>query len=237
MDTKPGKSSFGILRSIKRLIFEDGDTGYSLPEKNIPAPPVTKAPDPVTVITPTPVAPKAEPAGDLQAEDLKEMKLKVLDLLEKLNEDGLDFFEVWNAAAEMGTIDAVSIKAAYTSLKYVDKSLSKDKLLSSGRNYAVRIQEVIDQDVVQKENQKQGIQSGLVREKQSLQKEVTDLNAKISELQKQLEEKEQAYKNLDGKYDKQLKDIEQKIHTGKTAVKEVVGDIEKAISIIEQNIN
>ncbi|UZJ66222.1 hypothetical protein OKW96_09230 [Sphingobacterium sp. KU25419] len=54
------------------------------------------------------------------------MKLKVLGILERLNEQGLDFFEVWNAAAAMGKVDENTIKAAYTSLKYVDNTLTKE---------------------------------------------------------------------------------------------------------------
>lgn len=236
MDTKPGKSSFGILRNIKRLIFEDehvAPTGAPAPAPVIPV----KTPESVAVTPVVPVYVQPVHSETAQGNDLKEMKGKVLDLLEKLNEDGIDFFEVWNAAADMGTIDATSIKAAFTSLKYVDKSLTKEKLLNSGRNYAARIKEVIAQDVVQKENQKQGIQNNLVREKQSLEKEIGDLKAKIADLQQQLSAKEQSYKTLDGSYDSQLTDIDQKIRTGKAAVTEVVGDIEKALSIIEQNIN
>ncbi|MBO9592420.1 MAG: hypothetical protein J7599_05875 [Niabella sp.] len=237
MDTKPGKTSFGILRNIRRLIFEDEHVEPTGTPAPTPVAPV-KTPEPVAVppVVPVyvqPVSTETVPGTD----DLKEMKGKVLDLLEKLNEDGIDFFEVWNAAADMGAIDATSIKAAFTSLKYVDKSLTKEKLLKTGRNYAARIQEVIAQDVVQKENQKQGIQNNLVREKQSLEKEIQDLKAKIADLQQQLAAKEQSYKTLDGTYDSQLTDIDQKIRTGKAAVTEVVGDIEKALSIIEQNIN
>ncbi|MCF3110156.1 hypothetical protein LL912_15340 [Niabella sp. CC-SYL272] len=236
MDTKPGKTSFGILRNIRRLIFEDEHAAPTATPASAPVTPV-KTPEPVAVTPVVPVYVQPVDTATVPGTDLKEMKGKVLDLLEKLNEDGIDFFEVWNAAADMGTIDATSIKAAFTSLKYVDKSLTKEKLLKTGRNYAARIQEVIAQDVVQKENQKQGIQNNLVREKQSLEKEIQDLKAKIAELQEQLAAKEQSYQTLDGSYDAQLTDIDQKIRTGKAAVTEVVSDIEKALSIIEQNIN
>ncbi|WP_300602811.1 hypothetical protein [Niabella sp.] len=236
MDTKPGKTSFGILRNIKKLIFEDEHVESTGTPDPAPVTPV-KTPEPVAATPVVPVYVQPVHTASMPGTDLKEMKGKVLDLLEKLNEDGIDFFEVWNAAADMGTIDATSIKAAFTSLKYVDKSLTKEKLLKTGRNYAVRIQEVIAQDVAQKENQKQGIQNNLVKEKQSLEKEIQDLKAKIADLQQQLAAKEQSYKTLDGAYDSQLTDIDQKILIGKAAVTEVVTDIEKALSIIEQNIN
>ncbi|MGJ7030755.1 hypothetical protein [Niabella hirudinis] len=229
MDIKPGKNSSGILRNIKRLIFEDDETVHEEPGE--PAPPPSVPVKPVTVYA------RPAEAGAAPGSDLKEMKARVLELLEKLNEEGIDFFEVWNAAADMGTIDAGSIRAAFTSLKYVDKSLTKERLLSSARNYAAKIQGVIDQDVAQKQNQKQTVQDNLVKEKQLLEREIGELETKIKELQRKLSEKQQSYKALDGKYDGQLKDIDQKISLGRSAVNEVVHDIQQAISIIEQNIN
>ncbi|SDC85824.1 hypothetical protein [Niabella drilacis] len=235
MDTKPGKSSSGILRNIKRLIFEDEGTSHEEFREPAPVPPVLPAqkPEPVSV----PVYTKPVDTGAVPGGDLKEMKGRVLELLEKLNEEGIDFFEVWNAAADMGTIDAVSIKAAFTSLRYVDKSLTRDRLLSSARKYAAKIQEVIDQDVAQKQGLKQTVQSNLVNEKQQFEKEMNELETKIRDLQNQLSSKQQSYKELDSKYEDQLKDIDQKISVGRVAVNEVVSDIQKAIAIIEQNIN
>ena len=137
-DTKRGS---GILNSLKKLIFEDDqpqqnqhpqtpsapapnaipNTPYKEPSYS-PAPPTTgKTPPPIPIT-----------AND-GTTDLKEMKLKVYAILEKLNEQGVDFFEVWNAAAAMGKVEENTLKAAYTSLKFVDSSLSKEKLIATAQ--------------------------------------------------------------------------------------------------------
>ncbi|HEX7756880.1 MAG TPA: hypothetical protein VF421_16125 [Niabella sp.] len=233
MDKKP-KAASGILGSLKKLIFEEDrntipvDTPASQPEQQSPLPD--------TVIQST-AAPADSPGTEEPTANTGEMKIRVLDLLEKLNEDGIDFFEVWNAAAAMGTIDATTIKAAFTSLRYVDKSLTKEKLLTTGNNYAVKIKEVIDQDVAQKQKQKTTLQANRVSEKQALQKEVSTLETQIKELQTKLTDQQKKLGTIDSSYDAQLNAIDLKITIGRAAVTEVVTDINHALSIIEKNIN
>lgn len=239
MNKSADKNSSGILKSIKKLIFEDVDitsngsatTNQSTHEIKTDLPTV-KAQEPTlasNIVDDKPV--------QFSTDSSKEMKARVLDILEKLNHQGLDFFEVWNAAAEMGSVDVNSIKAAFTSFKYVDKTLTKEKLLTTGRSYANEIQKIIDQDVAQKLRQKEAAEKSLVNERQAINAEIKGLEDKISELQNNLNQLQRNFKELDGKYDKQLKEIDEKISLGKAAVQEVVHDIEKALNIIENNIN
>lgn len=232
MGEETAKNSFGILNSLKKLIFEDStETTDNLQDR--PLPPI-KAAEPVTNQAQTNLKENVTVIG---VTDVKQMKVKVLGILERMNEPGLDFFEVWNAAAEMGSIDATTIKAAFTSLKYVEKDLNKQKLLATGRNYATELKKVIDQESSQKQQQKQTIENNLVDEKDSLVSEIKSIEQNIADLKTKLQAKEQDLKSINAKYDPQLKDIDQKIALGNAAVNEVIMDIEKALSIIETNIN
>jgi len=232
MGEETAKNSFGILNSLKKLIFEDStETTDNLQDR--PLPPI-KAAEPVTNQAQTNLKENVTVIG---VTDVKQMKVKVLGILERMNEPGLDFFEVWNAAAEMGSIDATTIKAAFTSLKYVEKDLNKQKLLATGRNYATELKKVIDQESSQKQQQKQTIENNLVDEKDSLVSEIKSIEQNIADLKTKLQAKEQDLKSINAKYAPQLKDIDQKIALGNAAVNEVIMDIEKALSIIETNIN
>jgi len=236
MGEETEKNSFGILNSLKKLIFEDStETPGNLQDRpQPPAPASVKMPDPVTNQSQVNLKENVTVIG---VTDVKQMKVKVLGILERMNEPGLDFFEVWNAAAEMGSIDATTIKAAFTSLKYVEKDLSKQKLLVTGRNYATELKKVIDQETSQKQQQKQTIENNLVDEKDSLVNEIKSIEQNIADLKAKLQAKEQDLKSINAKYDPQLKDIDQKIALGNVAVNEVIADIEKALNIIETNIN
>lgn len=234
MNEEKEQNSFGILKSLKKLIFEDGPE----PEAVTPAKPVAAAPEnsiPVAERTTPPPLP-TQFTTDAPAMDVKQMKVKVLEMLEKLNEPGIDFFEVWNAAAEMGNVDASTLKAAFTSLKYVDKSLTKEKLTSSGQRYADELQKVIDRESSQKEQQKQTIEQNLVKEKASLTAEISQLERQLQELQQQLGAKQVYQREINSKYEPQLRDIDNKIAIGKMAVAEVVTDIRNALNLIDSNI-
>ncbi|SEW51808.1 hypothetical protein [Chitinophaga arvensicola] len=234
MNEEKEKNSFGILKSLKKLIFEDGPE----PEAVTPAKPVAAAPEVKVAVadrtTPPPLPPEA--TGNAPVMDVKQMKVKVLEMLEKLNEPGVDFFEVWNAAAEMGNVNEGTLKAAFTSLKYVDKTLTKEKLSTSGERYATELQKVIDRESSQKEQQKQTIEQNLVKEKANLTEEISQLERQLAQLQQQLGEKQIYLKEINSKYEPQLRDIDSKIAVGKTAVAEVISDIRNALNLIDSNI-
>lgn len=237
MSEEPVKSSFGLLRSLKNLIFENSEESSNaelkLPESKQPDNEI-KAPADVTK---NPQTNLTQNTSGLPATDVKQMKVKVLEILEKINEPGLDFFEVWNAAAEMGSVNASSIKAAFTSLKYVDKTLDKNKLINSAERYTSELQKIIDKETTQKQQQKQDIEQSLIREKASLSDEITAIEKNIEELREKLNTKQKDLKEINNKYEPQLRDIDSKIAIGNTAVAEVVADIKNAIAIIETNIN
>jgi len=221
----------GILRSLKKLIFEDS------PEPNPSNPSATETAANTLVVTkhePIDLTPK-NPV--LPETDIKQMKIKVIGMLEKINEPGIDFFEVWNAAAEMGNVEPNNIKAAFTSLKYVDKTLDKNKLLTTGRKYADEIKKVIDKETAQKNEQKQNIEQNLIKEKANLTSEIKSIEQNIADLKEKLLNKQQDLKEINNKYEPGLKEIDNKISIGNIAVNEVINDIEKTLKIIETSIN
>jgi len=236
MSEEPARQSSGLLQSLKKLIFEDSPEP-SVPESSVKSMPPSVETQPIRNVTINPNIDLNQNPTILPLTDVKQMKVKVLEILERLNEPGLDFFEVWNAAAQMGSVDASSIKAAYTSLKYVDKTLDKEKLVTSARKYADSLKTIIDKESSQKQLQKQSIEQNQVSEKANLIIEIESIERNIEQLQQQLNAKQKELKNINSKYEPQLKDIDHKIAIGNTAVTEVINDINTAISIIETNIN
>ena len=120
-DQENNKSS-SILNSLKKLIFTDHQETSS--EERSPSPIKQQNPTPPTItkeytndsernpISNNQLPPAIPITANDGSTDIKKMKLKVLGILERLNEQGLDFFEVWNAAAAMGKVDENTIKAA-----------------------------------------------------------------------------------------------------------------------------
>lgn len=236
MSEGPVNESFGILRSLKKLIFVDSNepAAPEFKQSTVTAAQETKSTENVTKNQQTNLT---QNTSGLPVTDVKQMKVKVLEILEQMNEPGIDFFEVWNAAAEMGSVNAGSVKAAFTSLKYVDKTLDKTKLMTSGQRYSIELKKVIDKETTQKQQQKQNIEQNLISEKARLTDEIGLIEKNITELQEKLSLKQKDLKEINGKYEPQLQDIDHKIAIGNTAVTEVINDINNALGIIEKNIN
>ncbi|MEN5233294.1 hypothetical protein [Sphingobacterium faecium] len=245
-DQENNKSS-SILNSLKKLIFTDHQETSS--EERSPSPTIKQNPTPPTITKEYTTASERNPISDNQqppaipitandgSTDIKQMKLKVLGILERLNEQGLDFFEVWNAAAAMGKVDENTIKAAYTSLKYVDNTLTKEKLKTTGTNYANKLKETIAKETQQKEAEKQKTEQDREFEKTTLNNEIKTLTDSISKLQDDLQKKQVALAQINTKYEPKLKEIEQKISIGNAAVNEVVTDIQTTLAIIDRSIS
>ncbi|MBB6272682.1 hypothetical protein HDF26_003139 [Pedobacter cryoconitis] len=236
MSEEPANKSFGLLKSLKKLIFEDSLEPFVPEVKPMAGQPVVETKTGENV-TKNPQTNLTQNTSALPPADVKQMKVKVLEILERINEPGMDFFEVWNAAAEMGSVNAGSIKAAFTSLKYVDKTLDKDKLVRTGQDYITELQKVIDKETSQKQLQKDSIEQNLIAEKANLTAEIQRLEQNIDELREKLNSRQKELKEINSKYEPQLQDIDAKITIGNTAVAEVITDIKNALNIIETNIN
>lgn len=243
MTDQGNNKSYSILDSLKKLIFtdqEEAQVGNQSPDvqKN-PLPKEIKE-YPTASETKT-VSNQQPPAIPITANDgstdIKQMKLKVLGILERLNEQGLDFFEVWNAAAAMGKVDETTLKAAYTSLKFVDNTLTKEKLKTTGTNYANKLKETIAKETQQKETEKHKAEQDREFEKTTLNNEIKTLTDSIAKLQEDLKKKQITLAQINDKYEPKLKEIEQKIAIGNAAVNEVITDIQTTLAIIERSIS
>lgn len=245
MSNDENKRSSGILSSLKKLIFEDDQTS-PMPASPTPVP---AAPTKEKLNTSTPTYSSAQPitttgktpppipitAND-GSTDLKEMKRKVYAILEESNEQGVDFFEVWNAAAAMGKVEENTLKAAFTSLKFVDSSLSKEKLVATGTNYANKLKETITKESEQKQDEKRRTEQDRTMEIANLNSEIKALTENISKLQDDLQKKQIALRQVNEKYEPKIKEIEQKIAIGNAAVDEVITEINNALHMIKQSI-
>jgi hypothetical protein len=165
------------------------------------------------------------------------MKLKVYQLLESLNKPGVDFFEVWNAAVEMGGANAANLRAAFTSLKFADKSLSKERLLDTGNGYIASLQQVIRTEAQKRADEKAKLNQEKEQVRSSLSTEIRQIEEQIIALQQKLQAKQVERDQVDAKYDPRIQDIDQKIQSGQVSVNEVLAEMQEVMKIIQRDIN
>lgn len=231
----------GILKGLKRVLFtsapdENPNTTYpadpSAQTANKPPLPSPKVADNPVVMTPFPVAPSPE-----MGNDVKDMKLKVYQLLEQMNKPGVDFFEVWNAAVEMGGANANNLKSAFTSLRFADKSLSKSRLIESGNGYVKDLQSVFENESKKRQQEKASIAAEKEQVRTGLTSEIEGIQMQITELQKKMNIQQKKLLSLDENYNPRLLAIEQKINNGSDAVQSVLAEMQQVLQIINKEIN
>ncbi len=166
-----------------------------------------------------------------------EMISKVHGLLESINKPGIDFFELWNAAEAMGSINAQNVNNAYVALKIASgNTLNKEAILDSGKYYADNLKATLENDVKSKMAERDSLTNHKTQTKNVLGQEITDLNNKIADMQKQLQEKNTRLANIEQEFDPKVKEIEQKITIGQTAVQAVVNEINQVLDLVKTNI-
>lgn len=220
--------SGGLFGGLKRLLFKE--------DLSEPAQPV--APATSSQPTPQPVQP---PATITEQETFtgtpdEQMRAKAYQLLESINQPGCDFMEVWNAAEENGGATGANIKSAFNALKYADKSLTKEKVLTSGAYYADELQKALDADIARKTAQRQQLDTEKQQQRQQLSDTVQSIEQQIADLQQSLTDKKNLLAELDNSYAPKITELEQKMSTGKATISAIIQKMRTMLSIVEKEL-
>lgn len=220
----------GFFNGLKKMIFK---------EEDVPLPAQEPEPAPVKVAEPAIVKPQPVSTYDTSAipvEAREDAAKKAYQLIESINQPGVDFFEVWNAVEENGGAQAASLKQAFNTLKFADKTLTKEKLLSSGNYYKNELQKALDNDVQKKNGERAAITNKIRESKETLTAEVHSLEEQVIRLQKTIAEKQAELSNLQAHWQPKLEDIEKKIQTGKHAIEGVISKMQTLLSLAEKEL-
>lgn len=220
----------GFFSGLKKMIFK---------EEEVPLPAQEPGPAPAKAVTPAeaesgPVDNVGAGAAPLEARE--DAAKKAYQLIESINQPGVDFFEVWNAVEENGGPQATSLKQAFNTLKFADKTLTKEKLLSSGNYYKTELQKALDNDIQKKNGEKAAITNKIKDSKETLTAEIHSLEEQVVRLQKTIAEKQAELSNLQAHWQPKLEDIEKKIQTGRHAIEGVINKMQTLLSIAEKEL-
>jgi transposase len=218
----------GILKGLKKVLFHHDDVNAET---------LAQAPDINTKTEKPAVEMSFKEEKTTDTEGFKDMKLRVYQLLENMNKPGVDFFEVWNAAVEMGGANSNNIKSAFTSLKYADKSLDKSRLLESGTAYVKGLKTVIETESLKRLEEKNSLDKEMAQVKSSLESEISSIEHQITSLQEKLAAKKSARENIHENYEPRIADIETKINAGQQSVNSVLAEMQQVIDIIKKDLN
>jgi hypothetical protein len=217
-----------ILKGLKRVLFT-----ASAEEKKVVSP-IAETSKPRQ----NPEPAKLQPTENFsEAAELNDVKLRVYQLLENMNKPGVDFFEVWNAAVEMGGPNSANIKSAFTSLKFADKSLTKAKLQETASAYMTGLKTVIETESQKRLEEKTRLDKEREQVKSSLVAEISTLDQQIAVLQERLAVKKTELDTINDKYDPKISEIDKKINSGRQSVNSVLTEMQLVLDIINKDLN
>ncbi len=163
---------------------------------------------------------------------------EILDVYQKgfegLNADGFDFFEMYKSVSAVGVTNPQSYQMAFTMGKTINPNLTKDFLIEKAKHYLAEIDKVHSKYDATGNAKKQDLNSKIVNEKNALTKAISDLELKITELQKELNQKKIDLEKVDLINKEDFSEIELKIEANNIAKQKIVESINTVLTGINQ---
>lgn len=224
-----------LFSGLRKLIFKDEPAANNAAPVVPPPPTPEKAPrfpENATVPSPAPSPLSWQPDSSGEGDDTT--RAKAYQLLESINQPGVDFLEVWNAASENG--GPAGLRSAFNTLKYADKTLTREKVITTGRYYIDALQKALQADLERKAAQQRDLQEEKTRQRESLGKEAADMEKQISELQNRLIQKREALAEMDSRYEPRLRELQQKMDSGKRTIEGMLQQMQAILQAAEREL-
>ena len=156
---------------------------------------------------------------------------KIMEMYEKgfneLNQDGYDFFEYFQAIVSAGADNPAAYTMALTMATSMDKTVSKEKLLSQSEFYVTEINNVYNHYVTQGQSKKNTTIQEKDNEKQQLGVDLDSLRAQAANIDAVIKEKERSLLVVESKYQPTLTDIDCKLMANDMAKNNILTGINK----------
>jgi chaperonin cofactor prefoldin len=154
--------------------------------------------------------------------------------LESLNHSGFDFFELYRSVMAVGPNNPQSYQMAFAMGKTLNTELSKAFLLEKAQYYISEIEKVYAKYDATGNAKRKELSDGINKEKDTLNKEIQDLESKIAALQKELELKRMYLQKVDPGNVAQFSEIQLKIEANNLAKHKILDSINTVVTGINQ---
>ncbi len=154
-----------------------------------------------------------------------------------LNQPSYDFYEFYQAIMNSGGIDNPQMYAmAMTMGTSMDKTNSKDRLLSQADFYLNEINKVYNQYVTTGNNKRQDLITQKANEADSLQNDLVNLRGQLEAIENQIKSKESNLSLIDNKYSPLIGELESKLKANEIAKQSIASSIERVKTGISTHI-
>lgn len=153
---------------------------------------------------------------------------------DSLNLSDFDFFELYKSVLAVGVTNPQSYQMAFTMGKSIKPDLTKEYLLEKSKFYIEEINKVHTKYDATGNVKRQDLTGLVQKEKESLTVSINDLEARILQMQQELQEKKSLLANIDSKNENELRELQLKIEANNFAKQKIVDSINLVISGINQ---
>jgi uncharacterized small protein (DUF1192 family) len=153
---------------------------------------------------------------------------------ESLNSPNFDFFEFYKSVVTVGVNNSQSYQMAYTMGTAINPELSKISLIEKANYYISEIEKVYKNFQKTGSTKRNEINSRINTEKQTLVSSISEIEAKIVQLQKELIDKKAQLEKVDAANSKEFSEIELKLEANEVAKQKLLQSINQVVTGINQ---
>lgn len=165
---------------------------------------------------------------------------KIMGLYEQgfdsLNMDGYDFYEYFQAVVQTGVNNPAMYAMALTMAQSMDKSVTKESLLSQSQFYIDEINKVYNGYVENGDAKRKSLLAAKSNDETMLTTELSGINNEIARLTQLKITKEAELTTIDGKYSPDITDVECKSMANDMAKEKIIATINTVVDGINKNI-
>lgn len=234
------------LKGLRNLFIIDESLDEKKPEQvetkpknETKFPSFDSAPPSTPVFPTTPTQPVSKPMsfGQLSNEHLEKVVELYQNGFDNLNQQGYDFYEFFQAIVTSGGIDNPQMYVMAMSMgSAMDKTNSKEKLLTQADFYLNEINKVHTQYVTSGTNKRQELVVQKESENHNLTSELSNLKQQYEAIANQIKAKENQLSLIDNKYQPLISDIDAKLQANDVAKDTLTTNILKVKNGINNNI-
>lgn len=153
---------------------------------------------------------------------------------ESLNSPNFDFFEFYKSVITVGINNSQSYQMAFTMGSAMNPELSKVSLIEKANFYISEIEKVHKNFQKTGSSKRNEINARINTEKQALVSSISEIEAKIVQLQKELIDKKAELEKVDSANSQEFSEIELKLEANEVAKQRLLQSINQVVTGINQ---
>lgn len=158
------------------------------------------------------------------------------DGFNKLNKEGVDFYEFYQSIKVGGVDNTAAYPMAFNMCRGMNPELSKESMISDGEDYITSIEGAYNQYKSSGESKLSQTNDEKSSEEASLRTEVGELEEQVRQLTATLNSKKRDLSSIGDKYKDKIEGISLKLEANKVAKSNIINNITKVITNIKNNL-